>query len=329
MKRLLLIILTLSALVSGIFYIHHRFTASISHTGCVDIPATPDYLSSNSTQDAIAAINNAHQLEQLPTLNLPGDFYQLDPVQQQLILLNIERTDRHLRPLTLDANLSQMALGYSEQLRDLHFFSHTSPIGGTFSDRVNGNPAVANHYSIAAENLAGNPVAGAGPIYEYIYDNSVEACGHRHNLLNPAVTTVGINWVRGGPYGTISAQEYIASASWNPYVATTPRISTPSLSITVNDAASSSLLRFQTRITGEPNAAIERITWFLDQAVIPMQVGSVWTFEKSTLSPGKHTIIAYAVDSEQHFSVAQYKIVVQSARVPYTTKAVATALRNR
>ena len=73
MKRLLLIILTLSALVSGIFYIHHRITTSISHTGCVDIPATPDYLSSNSTQDAIAAINNAHQVEGLPALNLPGN----------------------------------------------------------------------------------------------------------------------------------------------------------------------------------------------------------------------------------------------------------------
>jgi Cysteine-rich secretory protein family len=328
MKRLLLIILALSALLSGIFYIHHRITASISQTGCVDIPATPDYLSSNSTQDAIAAINNAHQVEHLPALNLPGNFYQLDPVQQQLILLNSERTDRHLHPLTLDANLSQMALGYSEQLRDLHFFSHTSPIGGTFSDRINGNRAVANHYSIAAENLAGNPVAGAGPIYEYIYDDSVEACGHRHNLLNPAVTTVGINWVRGGPYGTISAQEYIASASWNPYIATIPQISTLSLSITVNNSSSSPLLRFQSRITGEPNAAIARITWFLDNTSIPMQVGSVWTVEKSTLSPGKHTIIAYAVDSEQHFSTAQYKIVMQSAVVLHSTKVIAPALLN-
>ncbi len=296
MKRLLLIIIMLSAIISGIFYVHHRISASISTTGCVDIPATPDYLSSNSTQDAIAAINNAHQVEGLPALNLPGNFYKLDPVQQQLILLNSERTERHLQPLTLDANLSQMALGYSEQLRDLHFFSHTSPIGGTFSDRINGNPAVANHYSIAAENLAGNPVAGAGPIYEYMYDNSVEACGHRQNVLNPALTTVGINWVRGGPYGTISVQEFIASASGSPYIAVPPPISTPSLSITVINTPSSSLLRFQTRITGEPNAASERITWFLDQAVTPAQVGSVWIFEKSMLSPGKHTIIAYAVD---------------------------------
>jgi Cysteine-rich secretory protein family len=310
MKRLLLIIIVLSAIVSGIFYVHHRISASISSTGCVDIPATPDYLNSNSTQDAIAAINNAHQVEHLPALKLPDNFYQLDPVHQQLFLLNSERTDRHLRPLTLDPNLSQMALGYSEQLRDLHFFSHTSPIAGTFSDRINGNPAVASHYSVAAENLAGNPVAGAGPIYEYMYDDSVEACGHRHNMLNPALTTVGINWVRGGPYGTISAQEFIASASSNPYIAVSPLVSTPSLSIAVNDTPSSSLLRFQTHITGEPNAAIERITWFLDQASTPLQVGSVWTFEKSTLLPGKHTIIAYAVDDEQHYSVAQYKIVV-------------------
>ncbi len=44
------------------------------------------------------------------------------------LLLNIERSDRHLRPLILDANLSQMALGYSKQLRNLQFFSHNKPV---------------------------------------------------------------------------------------------------------------------------------------------------------------------------------------------------------
>src|SRR5579863_993029 len=267
----------MSTLLTGTFYIHHRIVTSIAHGGCVDIPATPDYLSSDSSTDAIAAINNAHQLEHLPSLNLPGNFYHLDPAMQQFLLINIERTDRHLHPLTLDANLSQMALGYSEQLRDLHFFSHTSPISGSFGDRVNGNPAIAGHYSIAAENIAANPVAGAGPIYEYMYDDSVEACGHRHNILNPTLTTVGIDWVRGGPYGSISAQEFIASASWSPYVATPPVTSMPPLSINLNRTANSTILHVQVRIPADFNANIERITWFLDHVGTPAQVGSAWT----------------------------------------------------
>ncbi|MHB8600646.1 MAG: CAP domain-containing protein [Ktedonobacteraceae bacterium] len=309
MKRLLLIIFVMSTLVTGTLYIHQRFVAS-SHGGCVDIPATPDYLSSGSDTDAIAAINNAHQLEHLPPLNLPGNFYRLDPIQQQFILLNIERTDRHLRPLTLDANLSQMALGYSEQLRDLHFFSHTSPISGSFGNRINGNPAIADHYSVAAENIADNPVAGAGPIYEYMYDDSIEACGHRHNILNPALTTVGINWVRGGPYGTISTQEFIASASWNPYVATPPTTNMPSLAISMNSAANGTILHVQVRIPADFNANIERITWFLDHTVTPAQVGSAWTLNTSKLASGKHTIIVYVVDGEQNYSMAQETIVV-------------------
>src|SRR6266700_4247716 len=133
---------------------------------CVDIPATPDYLASNSPTDAIAAINHARVFERLPALRLPADFYQLQPVQQQFILVNLERTDRGLPALKLDAHLSLVAHAYSKQLSDLHFFAHTSPIGGSFSDRVNGDPMLVNHYSSVAENLAGNPVAGIGPIYE-------------------------------------------------------------------------------------------------------------------------------------------------------------------
>ncbi|MEO8974093.1 MAG: CAP domain-containing protein [Ktedonobacteraceae bacterium] len=309
MKRLLLIIFTMSTLVTGTLYIHQRFVTTI-HSGCVEIPATPDYLSSGRTVDAIAAINNAHQLEHLSPLNLPGNFYRLDPAMQQFILLNIERTDRHLHPLTLDANLSQMALGYSEQLRDLHFFSHTSPIGGSFGDRVNGNPAIANHYNVAAENLADNPVVGVGPIYEYMYDDSIEACGHRHSILNPAMTTVGINWVRGGPYGTISAQEFIASASWSPYVATSPVTGTPGLSININSTPGSTVMRFQTHIPNNTGTSIERITWFLDHSRTAAQVGSAWTLDTSMLAHGKHTIIAYVVDGEQSYSMAQETIVV-------------------
>lgn len=314
MKRLLLIIFAVSILMAGGLYIHHRVVTSFVQGGCVDIPATPDYLSSGSAVDAIAALNNAHQIEHLPPLSLPGNFYQLNPAQQQLILLNIERTDRHLHPLTLDANLSQMALGYSEQLRDLHFFSHTSPISGSFGDRISGNPAIATHYSVAAENIADNPVAGAGPIYEYMYDDSVEACGHRHNILNPSLTTVGINWVRGGPYGTVSAQEFIASASWSPYIAALPVTTPPVVSIRVNPTMSSTgstLLRFQVRIANTTSAGIEHIAWFLDNITgIPAQVGSALMLDSSKLARGKHTVIVYVVDGEQNYSVARETIVV-------------------
>src|SRR5579884_2276120 len=174
MRRALFLWLLIVLISGGVFFIHSQQTAALQAGSCIDIPANPDYLVTENEQDAIAAINYAHALEHLPPLRLPANYYQLDPAHKQFVLLNLERTARGLKPLQWDANLAQMAAGYSRQLRDLEFFSHTSLISGTFSQRIDGNPVLANHYRLAAENLAGNPVPGAGAIYEYMYDDSIE-----------------------------------------------------------------------------------------------------------------------------------------------------------
>lgn len=307
-----------------------------SSSACVDIPAHPDYLASRSEQDAIAAIDNARAGEHLPSLHLPGDFYQLDPARQQFVLINLERTARGLKPLRLDANLTQIARNYSRQMRDLHFFSHTSPIAGTFSQRIDSNPALAGHYALAAENLAGNPVPGAGAIYEYMYDDSIEACGHRHNILDPDLSLVGIGEVPGSVYGSISAQEFIASAPWNPYHGISS--AAPSLHVTITvracliaSASSASTAQQSTRNTsafqwayaqrrGKSASLVSfhagvqtddsnvRITWFLDRAGNFPFAGTDITLDLNALAPGKHTLLVYVVDGEQDYSMATYVI---------------------
>jgi uncharacterized protein YkwD len=184
---------------------------------CINIVATPDYLSSGSLDDALAAINHARSLEHLRALHLQTNFATLNAARQQFVLINLERTDRGLKPLGWDNNLAAMAINYSKQMRDLNFFSHTSPISGSFEKRIGSNSAIAGHFSDAAENLAGNPVASAGAVYEYMYDDVAENCGHRDNILNKNLTMVGIGEVDGGMYGSMSAQEFLASAPWNPY----------------------------------------------------------------------------------------------------------------
>ncbi len=192
-------------------------TAQTQQITCTNIPATPNYVNSGSVTDAIAAINNARQQEHLQVVHLPNNFYQLSSVQQQFVLVNAERVDRGLHPLVLDTTLSQMVQSYAQQMITQHFFGHTSPTGVTFAQRINSNLAVRNHFSIAAENLAGNPVGGVGPIYEYMYDDAREGCGHRLNILMPQLTHIGIGEVVSNTYGTISVQDFIASAPWNPY----------------------------------------------------------------------------------------------------------------
>ncbi|MDQ2906039.1 MAG: CAP domain-containing protein [Chloroflexota bacterium] len=307
MRKFVLLQVIFCLLLTGAFLAYHYAPAKASITGCINILASPNYLSTNQESDAIAALNNAHRYEHLPPLRLPADYYHLNPAQQQFLLLNQERTDRGLRPLAVDANLAQMALAYSRQLKQLPFFSHTSPIGGSFEERINQNPALNNHYSLAAENLAGNPVAGAGAIYEYMYNDSLEACGHRHNILNPRFTLVGINWVYGSVYGSISAMEFLASSPWNPYTSPAPDTLAPQVTIAVKHAGNTPL--FSCKALAQDNVGVVRLTWFLDRFGNQPHLGPDWSLDTRNLSPGKHTLLLYAVDGEQNYSMASYSFV--------------------
>ena len=184
---------------------------------CVNLQATPDYLNSGNPRDAIGAINYAHQREHIHLLQLPGNFYQLLPTQQQFILVNAERLDRGLKPLILDTILSHIAQSYAQQMETQHFFSHTSPTGVTFVQRIDSNPSIHNHFSGAAENIAANPIGGIGSIYEYMYDDAGSGCSHRVNILMPQLTHIGIGVTNDSAYGTLSVQDFIASACKNPY----------------------------------------------------------------------------------------------------------------
>ncbi len=309
MRKTLVGLLILCVLAAGILLVYHQQqSVAVASSGCVDIPASPDYLSTNSEVDAIAAIDNAHAQEKLPPLRLPESYYHLGPPQQQLILINLERTVRGLLPLKIDVALSQMALAYSRQLSNLSFFSHTSPISGTFTNRINTNPDTADHYSQAAENLAGNPVVAAGPIYEYMYDDAAEACGHRLNILDPGLTLVGINWVRNSEYGSISAQEFIASAPWNPYTYPSPDTIAPYVAIG-QPVFKHSLLSC-TILAGD-NVGIVRITWFLDRVGNQPHIGPTWTLDVNHLSPGKYRLLVYVVDGTLNYSMTSCTFTVK------------------
>jgi uncharacterized protein YkwD len=309
MRKILVLLLILCAVAGGTLFIRSQQQPTVeSRGGCVDIPASPDYLNTDSEADAIAAINNAHEQIGLPPLRLPANFYHLEPPQQQFILVNLERTDRRLSPLKMDAALSQMALGYSRQLSNLHFFSHTSPISGTFTERMDNNPATAYHYSLAAENLAGNPVAGAGPIYEYMYDDSAEDCGHRLNILDPDLNLVGINWVRGSQYGSISVQEFMTSAAWNPY--TSPPSDTIPPYVIIEPPYLKGLKLFCRVLAGD-NVGVVRITWFLDRIGNQPYHGSVLTLNIGHVAPGKHTLLVFAVDGALNYGMASCTFIVK------------------
>src|SRR5439155_21321330 len=106
----------------------------------------------------------------------------------------------------------------------------------------------------------------------------------------------------------VSAQDCLTPASWNPYHGITPDIIAPQVSISVNTpAAGSKILQYQALVQG--TMGIERITWFLDSLSNPLHTGASLTLDTRRLSPGKHTLLVYAVDGEQNYATAIYIIV--------------------
>lgn len=306
-----LLVLVLLAGVVGISLHSYQSLASpvLSRSACVDIPAVPDYLATDSASDAVAAIDHAHMLVGLPPLKLPLNFYRLGAVRQQFLLVNLEREARGLLPLHMDANLAQLALNYSKQMRDLHFYSHISPIGGTFTQRITANPAISGHYQLAAENLAGNPMPGVGPIYEYMYDDAAEGCDHRANMLDPALTLLGIGEVAGGPYGSVSTQEFLAPASWNPYRGIPFAMQPPRLRLLVERNPVSPWL-LQCRALASAGVGTARISWFVDHVGKGQLLASnsFLSLDLHSLAPGRHTLLVYAVDGEQNYTMAAYAL---------------------
>lgn len=269
---------------------------------CPDMPPDPDYYTDGSEHTAIEAMNAARASEGLPNLNLPGDYWQLSPSQQQFTLVNLERTSRGLSALHWDANLAQIATNYSQQMAQLNFFSHTSPISGDFQTRLNDNPAVAGHYQSIAENIAGNWAPAAGAVYEYLYHDAAEQCAHRQNILNPAFTLIGIGVVSGGPWGAMSAEELLAPAPANPYTGAAPDPTLPTISITTTLNQTQTTLHLTAH--ARDNQGIANIIWYLDGIGHQSHQGANWTITAATLTPGQHTLSAYAVDDSQNYAAA-------------------------
>jgi len=101
-----------------------------------------------------------------------------------------------LKPLVLNAKLSELARTHSERMRDLNYFSHTDPVTGYFTDRLRAANVV---YVDAGENIA--RVNGSGDPAGVAHDQFMSHADHRANILSPLFTEVGVGAARrGGTY---------------------------------------------------------------------------------------------------------------------------------
>ena len=116
----------------------------------------------------------------------------------QLCMLNGERADAGLAPLTLNPKLSAAAGAYASDLVAGSYFSHTGRDGSTIRTRLDavGYLPPDGGWAIG-ENLAWGTGALATP--GSIMQAWMNSPGHRANILNPDYREIGIGIVAGNP----------------------------------------------------------------------------------------------------------------------------------
>jgi uncharacterized protein YkwD len=113
-----------------------------------------------------------------------------------LCLVNQQRTAKGLVPLTANAALDRAAQGHSADMVARRFFSHTTPEGRTFVQRIlaAGYPS---RYRALAENIAWGSGTLSTPAQ--IVNNWMNSPGHRANILNGNLRESGIGIAAGAP----------------------------------------------------------------------------------------------------------------------------------
>lgn len=120
--------------------------------------------------------------------------------QRMLDYTNKERERHKLKPLTLDITLTKLARLKTKDLIDNKHFNHYSPNYGSPFEMM-------NDYNIsfiyAGENLAANPTVNGG------HKALMESATHRHNILNPNFTHIGIGIQRASTNRLVITQLFI------------------------------------------------------------------------------------------------------------------------
>ena len=121
--------------------------------------------------------------------------------QKMLAMVNEDRADNGLSPLTWSPELAQAALSHSQDMAVNNFFSHTSPAKGSFSLRLKASGISTLG---AGENLA---------LYNSLEKAQaalMSSSGHRANILKASYTHCGIGIVYSQSKGAYYITQWFA-----------------------------------------------------------------------------------------------------------------------
>lgn len=121
--------------------------------------------------------------------------YEIADYEAEVVrLVNEIRTDYGLSELTINKELSAVARLKSEDMRDLHYFSHNSPTYGSPFEMM-------HHFGINYK-TAGENIAMGQRTPQEVVNGWMNSEGHRANILNASFKEIGVGYAENGHYWT-------------------------------------------------------------------------------------------------------------------------------
>ncbi|WP_033431484.1 CAP domain-containing protein [Saccharothrix syringae] len=118
---------------------------------------------------------------------------QATPAEEVVALVNEARDLAGCKPLTVDERVVEAAQGHSTDMAERDYFSHTTPDGVDFAQRMR----TAGYPSPGGENIAKGQRSA-----EQVMRAWMNSDGHRRNILNCGFTTIGVGLDTRGWYWT-------------------------------------------------------------------------------------------------------------------------------
>jgi len=149
-----------------------------------------------NAKTGIATLTNSGSLQKMvnsyyPSYKVIGDASKLNNYEREVFaLVNGERTDNGLKPLTLNVDLSLLARKKSDDMMRNHYFDHTSPTYGTPFEMMT---KAGFNYSAAGENIAWGQRTP-----EHVMNSWMNSPGHRANILSDHFEQIGIGYAQDG-----------------------------------------------------------------------------------------------------------------------------------
>jgi uncharacterized YkwD family protein/spore coat assembly protein SafA len=146
-------------------------------------------------KEANPSIKNYNLIYPGQIINIPSISPSVTAFEGEVVrLVNEIRVRNGLKPLTQDWQLSRVARYKSQDMRDLNYFSHTSP---TYGSPFKMMQSFGIKYKTAGENIAKGYSSPSAVVNAWM-----NSSGHRANILNSSYTHIGVGYVSSGNYWT-------------------------------------------------------------------------------------------------------------------------------